>query len=336
MNDVTLARIAALLGGVVRGNPERTVRGVAPPDAARRDTLCVVWQRKLVDTLAEDVPLLAPRGAVAGGRDGVEVDDPRAALPDVLPLFAPARSYEPGIHPTAVVHKAAYIDPSATVGPHCAVGRNARILAHAILEAHVFAGDDVVVGEGARVEPQVVLYHGTELGRNVVIHGGTVLGADGFGFVPDGAGGHRKIPQIGRVVIEDDVEIGAKCTVDRATIGETRVGRGTKIDDHVHIGHNCRIGANCLLVAFVGLAGSVTLEDNVVLAATAGVNPHVTIGRGAVVGGRGGVTTDVPPGQFVSGFPAQEHKAELRLQALVRKLPRLYERVARLERSPAT
>jgi UDP-3-O-[3-hydroxymyristoyl] glucosamine N-acyltransferase len=327
-----LDEIATLLGGRVCGDGARTVCGVAPPDQPREDAICVLWQPKLAAGLPPGVALLAPPGSIPEGRDGVEVRDPRAALCDLLPLLAPARETRPGTHPSAVIDATATIHPTASIGPLCVVGTDARIGAGAVLEAQVFVGARVSIGANTRCAAQVALGDDTEIGAGVLVHGGSVLGADGFGFIPDGAGGHRKIPQVGRVVIEDDVEIGALCTVDRATIGETRIGRGTKLDDHVHVGHNCRIGANCILVAFVGLAGSATVEDGVVLAAQAGVSPHVTIGRNTVVGGRGGVTADVPAGMFVSGFPAQEHRAELRQAAFVRRLPELYDRVRKLEK----
>ncbi len=331
MKQVPLSEIAARVGGTVHGDPARTVAGVLPPEQARPIALCVVWQTRLAQKLAPDVPLLAPAEAFGPGREGVEVADPRAALPDLLALFAPPKRFAPGVHPSAVVDPTATISPAATVGPLCVVGPGARLADGAVLEAQVHVGADVVVGERSRIEPHVVLCEGTTIGAGVLIHGGTVIGADGFGFIPDGHGGHRKIPQVGRVVIEDDVEIGAKCTVDRATLGETRIGRGTKLDDQVHVGHNCHIGANCLLVAFTGVAGSATLEDGVVLAAQAGVNPHVTVGKGTIVAGRGGVTSSVGAGLVVSGFPAQEHKAELRQQALIRRLPELFDRLKKLE-----
>ncbi len=201
-----------------------------------------------------------------------------------------------------------------------------------MLEAQVYVGRNVSIGADTRIEPQVMIYDDTEIGARVTVHGASAIGCDGFGFVPGGRGGAPvKIPQIGRVVIEDDCEIGALCTIDRATIGETRVGAGTKTDNHVHIGHNCRVGKNCLIVAFTGLAGSTELGDNVTMASRTGTVPHAKIGRGAIIGGMAGVTTDVPDGAFWSGFPAQDHKAELKMQALVRRLPELSARLKALE-----
>ncbi len=328
---MTLGEIARFLKGAVVGDADRTVAGVAAPDQARADALCVVWERRLLDRLPPGTPVLAAPGLIPPGRDGVEAPDPRAALAQLLTQFTGARVFRPGVHPTAVVDPAATIDSSAHVGPLCVVSDGASVGAGVVLEAHVFLGRRVVVGDGSHIEPQVTLYDDTVIGRGVLVHSGSVIGCDGFGFVPDGAGGHMKIPQVGRVVIEDDVELGALNTVDRATVDETRIGRGTKTDDHVHIGHNSRIGDNCLLVAFTGLGGGVTVGDRVTMAAKSGAQPHVTIGAGATVGGAAGVTTDVPPGAVVSGFPAQDHRQELRVQALVRKLPELAARLKHLE-----
>lgn len=329
---MTLEEIASLVGGTVTGRGTRDVFGVAAPDDAGAETLCVAWDRAVAARLPLDVPVLVRPGE-AGGRDGVEVDDPRGALPVLLRAFTPPRDFVPGIHPSAVVHPAAAVDPDATVGPLCVVCAGARIGRGAVLEAQVFCGEGVMVGEDARIAPQVVLGEATRVGARVVIHAGTVVGADGFGFLP-GPAGPIKIPQVGRVVIEDDVEIGALNTIDRATVGETRIGHGTKTDDHVHVGHNSRIGAHCLLVAFTGLAGSTSLGDGVTMAARSGTRPHVSIGRGATIAGMAGVTTDVPEKAVVSGFPAQEHRAELRQQALVRRLPELVARLKALEEKP--
>lgn len=328
---MTLGEIAQLLNGAVVGDANRRVSGVAAPDQARPETLAVVWDRRMLSQVPPGVPILAGPGVHGSGSEGVEAPDPRTALALLLPHFAPPREFPPGVHPTAIVHRTAQVDAAAHVGPLCVLSEGAVVRAGAVLEAQVFVGHNVLIGERSRIEPLVAVYDDTAIGRDVLIHAGTIVGCDGFGFVPDGAGGFRKIPQVGRVVIEDDVELGAMNTVDRATLGETRIGRGVKTDDHVHIGHNCQIGKNCLLVAFTGLAGTTTLEDGVTMAARSGTQAHTTIGAGATVAGMAGVTLDVPPGAVVSGYPAQDHRRELRVQALLRKLPDLFDRVKRLE-----
>lgn len=327
-----LGEIAALAGGVVVGRPERPIIGLSTPDAPRPDALCIVWDRKLLDRLPVETPVLAPPGCLSGEREGVEAQDPRQILPRLLLAFAPPRPRRSGIDPSAVVDPSARIDPSAFIGPLSVVAGGAVIGADSTLEAQVFVGPDVVIGSECLIEPQVVLLAGTEIGCQVLIHSGVVIGCDGFGFLPGADGLPQKIPQIGKVVIEDQVEIGALCTVDRATIGVTRVGRGTKLDDHVHVGHNVQTGAGCLLVAFTGLAGSSTLGRGVTMAARSGTLPHVQVGDHATVAAQSGAAADVPPKTVVSGFPAQDHRSALRQEALVRRLPELFARVKALER----
>jgi UDP-3-O-[3-hydroxymyristoyl] glucosamine N-acyltransferase len=197
--------------------------------------------------------------------------------------------------------------------------------------AGTFIGEDVRIGRECQIYPNVTIREGSRIGDRVILQPGSVIGADGFGFAKDGQT-HHKVPQIGRVIIEDDVEIGANSTIDRATTGETRVKRGSKIDNLVQIAHNVVIGENSILAAQVGIAGSTELGRNVVLAGQAGLVGHITIGDGAMVGAQGGVTKSVPPDTAVSGYPAREHKKARRLWAYNNRLPDLFERVKEMER----
>jgi UDP-3-O-[3-hydroxymyristoyl] glucosamine N-acyltransferase len=258
----------------------------------------------------------------------IEVATPHEAMLRVLPALYPEPLRAAGIHPTAVVGRGVRLGADVTIGPYAVLEDGATIGDRGWIGAHCHVGAGVSVGEDARLVSHVVLYAGTIVGRRVVVHAGARLGSDGFGYVyADGQ--HKKIPHVGRCVIGDDVEIGANTTIDRGSVDDTVVGAGTKIDNLVHLGHNVRVGRLCLIMAQVGVAGSATIEDGVVLAGQAGVGGHLTIGRGARIGGQGGVVGNVPPGVDYSGYPARPHKETMRAQAA---LHRLTGRMRELER----
>jgi UDP-3-O-[3-hydroxymyristoyl] glucosamine N-acyltransferase len=224
----------------------------------------------------------------------------------------------------------AVIGDGASIGPFVAVGRGVRIGARTIVHAHVAIGDEVVIGEDCLLHSHVALREAVRLGDRVIVQNGAIVGSDGFGFTPDPAGRHHKIPQVGTVVVEDDVEIGAHTTIDRAVIGETRIGAGTKIDNLVQVGHNVRLGRDVLLAAQVGISGSATLEDRVTLGGQVGVAGHIIVGKGAIAAGQSGVTNSVEPGRFVTGYPAIENRQWRKASVIFARLPELRAQVAAL------
>ena len=243
MPSFTAVEIAERLGGRVVGDPSLVLNGFAPADSARPGELTFAenesYFQRAVQSHAAAVLVADDFGP--DGKTLIRVPNARIAFALILPLFFPEPHHAPGVHPTASVSPSAQIDPSAHIGPHCVVGDRTRIGAGTILNAHVAIAEDCIVGDNCRLFPHVTLYQRTSLGRRVRIHAGTVIGADGFGYVFD-AGEHRKVPQVGQVIVHDDVEIGANSTVDRAALGATVIGRGTKIDNLVQIAHNVTIG----------------------------------------------------------------------------------------------
>jgi len=337
MKALTLAEIASMLGcSVPPQHASRTITAVAAlTDAGETDLSFLSSEAYLNDFLATRAAAVIVRRQIRlpAGNDKcvLPVDDADLALARVLRALAPpVPRPDPGIHPTAVVADSAVLGEGVAVGPHVVVGRRSTIGARTVLHAGVFIGDDVSIGEDCELFPNVVVRERITIGHRVVIHASSVLGSDGFGYRWDGRQ-HAKIPQIGTVIIEDDVELGSCVCIDRAKFGATRVGRGTKIDNLVQVGHNVRIGPHCIIVGQTGLAGSVILEGRVTLGGQTAVRDHVNIGEGAAAAARSAIADDVAPGAMVSGMPALPHRQSLREQAALRRLPDLVVQVRRLE-----
>lgn len=264
------------------------------------------------------------------GKRVMVVDDADLALGKVLERLAPPVPRPVGIDPQAHIAPTAQLGENAAVGHQATIGQRSIIGANCVIHAGVFIGDDVVVGEGCEIFPNVVIRERITIGNRVVIHAGSVLGSDGFGYRWDGTR-HVKIPQIGTVVIEDDVEIGSCTCIDRAKFGSTRIGRGTKIDNLVQIAHNVVTGQHCMIVGQTGIAGSTTLGNGVVLGGQTAVKDHITIGDGAIAAACSAIMGDVEPRSIISGVPAFPHRQSLREQAAFRRLPDLVVQVRKLE-----
>ncbi len=334
----TLAEISQTLGLPAPAGGALELRAVAAlPDAAAGELAYLATDRRLDEFRATrasavlvDRRVKLPPDANAGPVVLV-VDDAELALAQVLPLFAPPTPHPPaGVDPTARIAPSATVDPTVAVGPFVVIGEGVTVGPRCRLHAGVVLADGVTLGEDCTLFPNVVIRERCTIGRRVAIHAGTVIGTDGFGYRWDGTG-HVKVPQVGVVVVEDDVEIGSCVCIDRAKFGTTRIGRGSKVDNLVQIGHNVTTGPHCIICGQVAIAGTVNLGAGVVVGGQVAIRDHATVGDGARIAGNSGIVKDVPAGQTVSGIPALPHRQSLREQAAFRQLPDLILQVRKLQ-----
>ena len=304
-----LKKLAELVAGELVGGGDAEIKRIsAIEDAGAGDLVFVHEDKFLASALSSKAAaVIVPRSAKVSGKPAILVNNTRLALALLLPHFLPKTKTKPGIHKSAVVAASAKIGKRVTIHPF------------------VYVGEDCEVGDDSVLHPHVTLYDRVKIGRRVVVHSGTRIGVDGYGFVWH-EGKYVKIPQIGSVTIEDDVELFANVTVARATLGVTRIGAGSKVDCLTHIAHNCELGKDCALTSLIGLAGSVTLKDHVSVGGMAGFNGHITVGENTVIMAKAGVTKDIPANSVVSGFPAIDHKKDLEVQAFLHRLPELYKK----------
>jgi UDP-3-O-[3-hydroxymyristoyl] glucosamine N-acyltransferase len=329
----TAFEIAKYLEGEVVGDGRAVLNSFASADRARPGDLTFAENEDFF-ARAEDsaaTAIIADKRFSSARKIVIRVPNARVAFAKALALFFPEPKFPAGIHPSAVVATSAKIDSTAHVGPYCVVGARVQIGARSVLQGGNSVGDDSKLGEDVNIFPNVTIYPRTEIGSRVRIHAGAVIGSDGYGYVLDG-GFHRKVPQVGSVIIGDDVEIGANVTVDRGALGVTVIGKGTKIDNLVQIAHNVQIGEHCLLVAQSAIAGSSRLGNYVVVAGQVGIAGHVTIGNQVTIAAQSGVMTGLPDGGKFWGTPAQPDKEMKRQIIAQRQLPELLRRVAGLEK----
>ena len=321
------SEVAAAVGATMQGGADPDLTGIAPLDRAGPSDLSFFSSARYADdagTTRAGAVLVPPALAehIPPTIVMLVTGDVYAALGTVLPRLYPPRPPEPGIHATAVIGADVQLGRDVTIGAFAVIGAGTRLGDRCHVGAHSVIGRDCVLGDAAYLHPQVSLYDGTRVGERSILHSGVRVGVDGFGYHFT-AGGHRKIPQVGTCIIGSDVELGANTTIDRGSVGATEIGDGCKIDNLVHIGHNCRIGAHTVIIAQVGVAGSTRIGRGVTLAGQAGVNGHIRIGDGATIAGQAGVFGDVPAGATYSGYPARPHKEALRVQAAINRLPSL-------------
>ena len=330
---LTTAEMAQLLAGEVHGDATAMLTGFATATDAKPGDLTFAEKEEffLAAENSAATAIIAGKDAVSTKKVVIRVANPRVAFAKALAIFFPEPKFAAGVHPTAVIAPSAQVDPTAHIGPHCVVGERVTLGANVVLQSGNAIGADSALGEETNLFPNVTIYPRTQIGKRVRIHAGAAIGPDGFGYVLDG-GFHRKVPQIGNVVIGDDVEIGANVTIDRGALGSTVIGKGTKIDNLVQIGHNVQVGEHCIIIAQVGIAGSTKLGNYVILAGQAGVGGHLTIGNQVTVGAQSGVMSNIPDGGKWLGAPAQPDKEFKRQVIALRYLPDLLKKVSSWEK----
>ena len=326
--------LADYLGATLVGDRSTPISGVASPEEAALNDLIYVDASRHLARVAESraACVLARPGTRVAGKTVLETSAPKLAFAKAAAWLLPAPERRAGIHASAIVAATAKIAPTATIGPYVVIEEGVEVGAGAWIEAFCFIGEDARVGEGSRLHSRVTLYPGARLGNRVEIHSGAVIGGDGFGYV-FGGGRHWKFPQVGRIEIADDVEIGCNTTIDRGSLGTTRIGAGTKIDNLVQIAHNVEIGEHTVIASQTGISGSTRLGNQVVVAGQAGFGDHAIVEDNAIVGGQAGVLPGkrIRSGQVVWGTPARSMDGFKQQHAYLARLPKLAERVQALE-----
>jgi UDP-3-O-[3-hydroxymyristoyl] glucosamine N-acyltransferase len=333
VRPLSLPELAALVGAESAPDLSLRVTGAAPLDVAQGSDVSFLESRAYLEQAhaSKAGVILCREPLRAGTAASLVVPNPREAFVLCLQHFHEARERRPGVHTSAAVEPSARISEGAEIGALAVVGANSFVGTGSVIEAGVLIGDGVEVGSDCRIHRGAKILDGVRLGDRVIVQSGAVIGSDGFGFIQDDQGRHRKIPHNGTVRIEDDVEIGACCCIDRGVAGDTTIGAGSKLDNLVHVAHNVKVGRNCLLVAQVGISGSVTIGDGSTLAGKVGVAGHLEIGAGAVIAAAARVVRSVPAGATVAGWPALEVGLWRRSVALFRRLPAIWQRLQAIE-----
>ena len=329
---ITLDKLASIIGGKIIGAPGQNILGVSDIKNGAPNTITFLFnpkQQELVNQTSASA-IIVSDAALLNDKSGIVVDNPRLAMAKVLKIFEPQNKIEKGVHATAIISKTAKIGNNVNIGALTVIGENTKIGDGVIIHNNVSIGNDVIVGSNVEIFPQVAIYPRSSIGNNAVIDMGTVIGSSGYGYETENDI-HHKIPQIGSVIIENDVEIGANCTIDRGTIGNTIIGQGTKLDNLVHVAHNVKIGKGCLLMGQVGIAGSAEIGDYCIFAGHSAVRDGVKIGNRAVFAAKSGVTKSLPGGKVYAGMPAREIRDQNKRDAAYSQIVSLKKRLNKLE-----
>lgn len=329
---ISLAQIHDIVGGEIVGSPQATITSLAAFEEAGPQDLTFLTGDRMLKTSGPSRAgmLLAHRRLAEIATPHIVVVNPTLAFARVAHTFFSPTSPPRGIAQTVVRGSETQVGPDASIWPGVTLGDRVRIGARVTLYPGVFVGDDSIIGDDTLLYPNVVVREGCMIGSRVTIHSGTVVGSDGFGYVQD-QGRHYKIPQLGGVTIEDDVELGANVAVDRATLGQTVIKQGTKVDNLVQIAHNVTIGAHSIIVSQVGIAGSTRVGHHVMIGGQAGVADHIVIGDQVMIAARAGVNRNLEPNQIVSGAPVMPHEVWVKAQAVIPRLPELRQAIRTLE-----
>lgn len=333
---ITLKDIAERVNGTIKGNPDTVLTGIATIEDAGPGDLTFLANPKYAPFIEKTTAsvVICSAGTEASGKTLLLVDDPYLVYAKLVGLFSPPKKESGVVDKRAVLGTDVRLGGNVTLYPFVFVGDNCVIEDNVTIYPFCYIGEDVTIGEGSLLYPNVTIREACRIGKRVIIHSGSVIGSDGFGFAKDGQR-HFKIPQLGCVQIDDDVEIGACNTIDRAAIDRTWIKRGTKTDNLVQIAHNVIIGEDSLIVSQVGISGSTRLGDRVTMAGQSATTGHLKIGDDVIIGARGAATTDVAAGQVVSGAPAIPHKTWLKATSIFQKLPEMRKQVLTLEKTVA-
>ncbi len=327
-----LGVISQLIDGQLNGNSDIDINGVASIEEVHDGEITVALDRKRISRalLTDASAIIIPKDcSIPAEKPTISTENPKLAFAKVLKLFSPHKEIFSGIHPTAIIDSGVSMGENVSINPYVVIEDGTKIGNGIIIYPFVYIGKSCEIGNNSIIYSHVFIMEGTKIGNDVIIHPNVTIGSDGFGYVDIGY--HYKIPQIGYVRIENNVEIGAGTTIDRGTTHATIIGEGTKIDNLVQIAHNVKIGKHCIIAASAAIAGSAVLKDHVTLAGQVGVGDHVTIEEGTIVAGRAGVTKNIKNEKIISGFPARPHDEEKRLVVLRGMLPELLNRIKNIE-----